>query len=164
MITVEQFKDWWLTNNRPIKVPFKNCIHDTDIACAIVLYREKNYQVEMYICKPNKESTPHSHPGVESINMYLTGDLTFKKGDDSFADLSEYQKENSNDGTHILLGMINEINDGNTPHTLKIGDSGGAFLIFQRWTKEDPSSVAVVYEGESLGEIHDKVKRVGHVV
>jgi hypothetical protein len=161
-MTVEEFKNWWFKNKRPIKIPFKNPIHDTDIACAIVLYREMNYQVEMYICKPNKESTPHTHPGIDSINMYLTGDLGFKKGDGTYADLSMYQKAKE-DGTHALLGCINEENDGSTPHTLKIGSSGGSFLIFQKWNRENPSSVAVVYDGESLGEIHDKVKRISNV-
>ena len=155
MITVEEFKNRWIKNNRPIRVPFKNAIHVTDIAYALCLYREENYQVELYICRADTESPMHSHPGVESISMYLTGDLQFFREGEPLKDLSKYQIEDAN-GFHPLLGCISEINDGTKEHALKIGKTGGAFLIFERWSDQLPTSVTTNWKGELVGDIHKK--------
>jgi hypothetical protein len=148
---VQEFKDWWIKSGRPLKPPFKDPIHVTDIAYALCLYREKQFQVELYICKPNTESPAHKHPNIHSISMYLTGDLTFLK-DGKFADLSMYQKEGK-DGAHFLLGQTADANDG-TDHALKIGSAGGSFLIFEHWLKDTPVSVTTHWEGELVGDMH----------
>ena len=152
---VEQFRDWWLKAGRPFRPPFKNAIHTTDIAYALCLYREGRYQVEMYICKPNTQSPMHKHPGVESVSMYLAGHLEFAKDNSEFADLSAYQKPQAN-GAHMLLGKGVEVNDGTKDHALRIGSTGGAFLIFEHWKDKDPVSVTTHWEGELVGQEHAK--------
>ena len=160
--TVEQFKDWWIKSGRPFRPPFKNCIHTTDIAYSLCLYREGQYQVELYVCKPNTESPMHSHPNVESISMYLTGDLSFSDIQGKFADLSAYQWPRQ-DGSHMLLGKTADKNNG-TPHALKTGSRGGSFLIFEHWLKDNPSSVTTHWEGEYVGPMHAKTIEANHVV
>jgi hypothetical protein len=151
---VEEFKNWWLKAGRPLKPPFEKPIHTTDIAYAICLYREKQYQVELYICKPNTESPYHSHPGIESVSVYLAGNLSFGRKDVGFIDLSEYQKSQEN-GAHMLLGKSIESNF-ETEHALKIGPEGGAFLIFEKWYTKSPTSVTINWEGETVGKLHDQ--------
>ena len=158
--TVEQFKDWWVKAGRPLKPPFKNCIHTTDIAYAMCLFRKDQFQVELYVCKPNTKSPMHSHPNIDSISMYLTGDLSFADEQGSFTDLSQYQKPKEN-GAHMLLGKVAETNNGKS-HALKIGPTGGSFLIFEHWKKGDPSSVTVHWEGDLVGEKHAKTIEESH--
>ena len=149
---VQQFKEWWLANGCPIKPPFDKPIHATDIAYALCVYRSGRFQVELYIVKPNTETTKHSHPNIDSISMYLTGNMTFAKENEEYIDLSKLQKEGAN-GTHVLLGSIAETNNGKV-HSLKVGPEGGAFLIFEFWKDRDPVSVTVHWEGDLVGEQH----------
>jgi len=150
--SAQEFRQWWIKNGRPIKPPFKNAIHTTDIAYALCLFRKLNCQVELYICKPNTESPVHRHPGVQSISVYLTGNLCFAGEDGMFKDVSEFQTP-TEEGTHRLLGTSIEANDGK-PHALRVGPEGGAFLIFERWDNGDPVSVTMNWEGELVGEKH----------
>ena len=153
---VLSFKDWWMAAGCPIVPPFKNAIHCTDIAYALCIYRSGRFQVELYIVKPNTETTKHSHPNVESISMYLTGNMSFADEQGNYKDLNQFQIENEN-GTHKLLGSIAEVNDGKL-HALKVGPEGGAFLIFEYWKDRDPVSVTVHWEGELVGEQHAQTK------
>lgn len=151
--SVEMFARAWMAK-RLWRPPFKNAIHTTDIAYAMCIFRQENYQVELYICKPNTETTRHSHPNVESLSLYLTGNLSFAKDNGDFMDVSMHQEEKPN-GTHKLLWARAEENKG-TPHALRVGKEGGAFLIFERWLDGEPSSVTVNWEGEYVGEEHVK--------
>ena len=153
---VMAFKDWWLANGHPIKPPFKLPIHCTDIAYALCLYRVGRFQVELYIVKPNTGSPLHSHPNIESVSMYLTGNISFSDAEGNYRDLTEFQVEGDL-GTHKLLGAVAEENDGKM-HALKVGPEGGAFLIFEYWKDRDPVSVTVHWEGELVGEQHAQTK------
>jgi hypothetical protein len=150
------FKDWWMNAGCPIAPPFKNPIHCTDIAYALCIYRSGRFQVELYIVKPNSETTKHSHPNIESISMYLTGNMSFADESGNYKDLSQFQTENDN-GTHKLLGAIAEENDGKL-HALKVGNEGAAFLIFEYWKDRDPVSVTVHWKGDLVGEQHAQTK------
>lgn len=156
MKTVQEFMNWWIKSGHPIKPPFEKPIHTTDIAYALCLYREGRFQVELYVCKANTESPRHKHPNVESISMYLTGNLSFAKAGEEFTDLSKYQIERA-DGAHLLLGRFVESNDGKE-HALRVGPEGGAFLIFEHWKDRDPSSVTMHWDGELVGNKHATTK------
>jgi hypothetical protein len=93
--------------------------------------------------------------------MYLTGDLQFYKKDE-FVDLSQYQKEGEN-GAHFLLGKTADVNLGDG-HALRIGKTGGSFLIFEHWLKDSPASVTTHWEGELVGEEHANTIEAAHVV
>jgi hypothetical protein len=153
---LQEFKDWWMKNGCPIIPPFENPIHCTDIAYALCIYRSGRFQVELYVVKPNTETTRHSHPNIESISMYLTGNMSFAKENGEYIDLSALQKETEN-GTHVLFGSVAESNDGQV-HSLKVGPEGGAFLIFEFWKDRDPVSVTVHWEGDLVGDQHAQTK------
>jgi len=150
---VKEFMGWWIKAGRPIKPPFEHPIHITDMAYALTIYREGQYQIELYICKPNTQTQVHSHPGIESLSVYLAGNLTFAKDGGKFLDLSGHQFERE-DGAHWLLGKSVEAIDGND-HALKVNAEGGSFLLFQKWHDKKPRSVATEYAGTTLGPKHD---------
>lgn len=150
---VTDFKQWWLDNKAPMSPPFDSAIHITDMAYALTLYRVEQFQVEIYICKPNTQTEIHKHPNIESISVYLTGNLEFANNEGKFVDLSWFQAE-TKFGTHFLLGKSIDVNRGES-HALRVGKEGGAFLLFEKWLTEKPSSVAVIYDGKTLGPKHD---------
>jgi len=153
-MNVKEFMQSWYDMGSPIRPPFEHAVHCTDMAYALTIYRKGQYQIELYICRPNTQTKVHSHPGIESISVYLTGNLTFAKPDGAFRDLSQYQFA-TEDGTHVLLGKFVDSVDG-TEHALKVNEEGGSFLLFQKWHNKKPRSVAIEYDGETLGPLHDE--------
>jgi hypothetical protein len=104
--------------------------------------------------RPNSETPMHSHPGISAISLYLTGNMDFSREEGVFSDLSQYQKANKI-GYHQLIGQHIESIEG-TAHAVRTHKEGGAFLIFEHWHDEDPSSVAVAWEGELVGKQHEQ--------
>jgi hypothetical protein len=151
--TVQEFAGWWL-KHRPLRPPFEDAIYQTDMTLSLCLYRHENFQVELYIMKPNETSKPHSHPGVDSYFVYLGGNLEFGDANGEFKDLSEFQKA-APSGAHILLGRTAEAINGE-PHSVRTFKEGGSFLSFERWHDKKPNSVAVNWKGDPVGEVHAK--------
>jgi hypothetical protein len=151
---VYQFKDWWV-ENRPIFPPFKNGTFITDLAYSLCLFRSGQFQVELYIIKPNSTSPEHAHPGVDSVFMYLGGNIEFGKEDGSYNDLSLDQVEQEN-GTHKLFGRTAEAMDG-AMHSVRTFDQCGAFLSFEHWKTKEPDSVVLNWKGKPDGEKHQKL-------
>jgi len=157
--TVEEFRDWYMGNGMPIRPPFKNPVFATDNAMSLCLFREGRFQVEMYISEPNSTSPPHTHPGVESAFVYLAGNIQFNLEGRDNPDVQQWQVA-SPDGYHSLLGKTVSSPDG-IPHWLGIGPEGGAFLSFEYWKDQDPVSVTVNWNGDSVGKEHDKILNKG---
>jgi hypothetical protein len=150
--TVEGFKNAWLKAGCPIAPPFKNAVYTTDIAYSLVLYRKGQYQVELYTCKPSTQAPLHQHPNVDSLFIYLAGNIDFGMADGSFTDLAKYQHETP-EGNHMLLGKTAAALNG-AAHTLRVYEEGGAFLSFEKWLNDDPTSVTVHWTGEPVGADH----------
>ena len=159
--SVEEFQNWWLTNGKPIRPPFKDAAFTTDIAYSLCLFREGKFQVELYISKPNTQAPMHSHPDVDSSFIYLGGNHEFGEPDGSFRDLKDYQKENPENGAHILLGTT-LLALSATPHRLRVGPEGGSFLSFEMWREDKPTSVTVHWDGEPVGEQHIETMNKHH--
>jgi hypothetical protein len=160
--TVEEFAKWWLSHGCTIRPPFKNPVFTTDIAYSLVLFREGQYQVELYICKPNTSSPNHHHPGVDSFFVYLGGNLEISFDGVLTQSLRDLQKEGPN-GRHFLLGQF-ITHPSSTGHSLEVFDEGGAFLSFEKWNTQEPSSVTVNWAGEPVGEEHQQTIKEHHAV
>ena len=153
--TVEQFRDWYFKNGAPLRPPFHDPVFYTDNAMSLCLFREGQYQVELYITEPNSTSPPHTHPGVDSCFVYLAGNIQFNLEDRDNPDVSQWQTEKA-DGTHALFGKTVSSPDG-ISHWLLIGKEGGAFLSFEYWKDKAPVSVTMNWEGEPVGQVHSKI-------
>jgi hypothetical protein len=152
--TVIEFKDWWLKAGCPIRPPFANAIYTTEMSHTLVLYRVGPFQVELCTCKPNSQAPMHSHPGVDSYFIYLTGNIDFGLSDGSFTDSASLQREGKG-GAHLLMGQGAHAMSG-AMHTLKVKEEGGAFLSFEKWNGRTPDSVTVNWEGDPIGDEHSK--------
>lgn len=156
--TLHEFRDWYISCGMPIMPPFKNAIFASDLAYGLCIYRSGQYQVELYITKPNTEPPYHSHPGVESSFMHLAGNVEFKAPDTAYnANASAYQYQHPNGNHHVLFGLFAELPAGGV-HTAWCGKEGGAFLSFERWdTLIEPTSVTVNWVGDTAGPEHTNI-------
>ena len=117
MNDLEGFKNWWL-DCRIIDPPLDNSLVFVADTHGIVLYRQNEYQVELFIVKPNSEIKPHVHPNVDSFEVYLSGDITFMC--------------NGIIGEQHYLGTTTRVTP-NSWHGGTIGARGGSFLSIQKW-------------------------------
>lgn len=117
---IEAFTAWWLTN-RVIKPPLEgnSGLNHIGPTHAVVLYREGPFQVELLSVKPDAKLPPHRHPNIDSIEIYMSGDIAFTCGD----------KENY---TSELRIPPNEL------HSAESGPRGGCALSFQHWLNGVP--------------------------
>lgn len=155
--TLEEFAEWYKKEGFPIRPPFEDPIYVTDISYSYVLYREGQYQAELYLVRPNTSSPDHSHPGVENIIMVWGGDVSFKQNQ-TYHDLTKYYEEPSENGTNKLFGMCSDKLTDSQTHALFAGNKGGAFLSLEKWPEHiRPNSVTINWAGEPVDENHGKM-------
>lgn len=153
--TVEEFAQWWVSQGAPIRPPFKNAIYFTEMTASLCLFRAGKYQVELYLVKPDMECPPHSHPGVDSYFVYLTGHLEFGQEDGTFINSDEGQEEGPN-GAHMMLGRAIAALNGEK-HAVRSHAPGASYLSFEKWNEGSPDSVAVNWVGETVGDLHTSI-------
>lgn len=138
---VEEFAAWYKVNKFPIR-PVDDPVYVTEISMSYVLFREGQFQAELYLVKPNTGSPDHSHPGIENIIMPWGGDIGTTADNISPA---------------LFCGQGPVIKEGAT-HALHTGDKGGAFLSLERWDDSlKPTSVTIRWKGETCGDEHTKL-------
>jgi len=158
---VEQFAKWYEENNFPVRPPQENAVFRTDNASAVVLYREGQFQAELYIGDPNSVTPEHSHPGVESIVMFLTGEGNTTVNGKEVADPKPYFNKVNNDGTSILFKQSIRLNPKDS-HGLTTYGKGFAFLSIEQWPDNvQPTSVAAHWHGDTTGDTHNSLITTG---
>jgi hypothetical protein len=153
---VEKFAEWYEKAGYPIRPPQENAIFRTNNASALVLYREGQFQVELYIGDANSVTPEHSHPGVESIIVYLSGEGTTTVNCIKEKDPAPFFDKVNPDGTSILFKVASRIYPQDT-HGLTTGNKGFAFYSIEKWDDSiKPTSVTVEWEGETTGDLHNE--------
>ena len=119
---LESFFNWWMSckAQRP---PCDEIINVDGQFTEIILYREGQFQVQLVIAQPDTEIPDHIHPGVDSYEVYMSGDLRFRRDADAFC---------PQDPGISHLRVLPESYHGAT-----VGPRGGTFLSIQHWT--DPT-------------------------
>jgi quercetin dioxygenase-like cupin family protein len=112
-----QFKDWWI-NNRPFNTPEINALSHVSDTYGVVLYRQSPYQVELFNVKPNSVIPLHTHPDVDSFEVFVGGDIEF------ICD-GIVKKQN------LLGGSIRVL--PSSWHGGTFGERGGCFISIQKW-------------------------------
>jgi hypothetical protein len=154
--TVEEFVEWYKEEGFPFRPPQNNSIYRTNNASAVVLWREGRFQAELYIADANNTTPDHSHPGVESVIMYLSGDGNTTINSKEVTDPKPFWDLTNEDGTSVLFKQSLRVDPKDT-HGLITGDRGFAFLSLEMWPEDiETTSVTVHWEGETTGDVHDK--------
>ena len=149
---LKEFKNWYLKNSK-IDTPYDNPLMFIDGISGITLYRKKPYQVQLFICEPNTIITEHSHPNIDSYEMFLWGMKFTHKGkiviDEKMALL---ERNNMPRCSHWTLRIKpNELHGGNAL------EKGGSFISIQKWLNNiNPTHVSKDWNGNILGKKHEK--------
>ncbi len=115
----------------------------------VLLYRKGVWQVEMWIVPPNYIVPEHTHPNVDTYEMYLGGDIAFSHdgywaGEDKLIPM----RDDTQVGTLIRVNSDDK-------HGGAFGPRGGVFLSLQRWMNgHKPHTVASDYEGKAFNDGH----------
>jgi len=151
---LKEFVVWYKAEGFPIRPPFEDPIYITDISYSYVLYREGQYQAELYLIKPNSETPDHSHPGIENVIMTWGGDLQININNE-FKDLTGFNSRASN-GTSRLFGFFGDTLTDEQTHAVITGAKGCALLSLEKWPEGvKPTSVTVRWAEKTVGSEHD---------
>ena len=135
--------------NRP---PVNNAVQFYSSIAGITLWQENNFQVQMFICKPNTKIENHVHPNVDSYEVYLNGDVDFYINNKKVVDDKFITGEKN--GHSRAYGMTARIKP-DTLHSAFIGDRGGSFLSIQHWLKGNPSHIGNDWVGKAVSKEHE---------
>ncbi len=124
---VVEFTNWWNKAGMPILPPVNSEVFVTDDATAFCLFRNGQFQVELYLIHPNPMFDNHEHPGVEIIQMNTTG---------SYGSFSEILRDGDSHGN--LLASRSQ-------------QKGLSLLTFEHWLKDEPSTAAAAWKGLTVG-------------
>jgi hypothetical protein len=134
---VREFAEWYISAGLPILFPLDNEIFCSDDATATCLFRKERFQVELYMIHPRPLVPKHSHPYLEVIEMRINSVLLL-------ANLS-----------HTLLP-----DESHGPGIRLEADSVGFPLIaFQHWLDRDPTTIAAMWKGLTVGPKHRELIR-----
>lgn len=143
--SLQDFAQWYKKSHYPVRPPQDSVVTVTDISTSSVVYRNANYQVELYMVKPNTNTPTHGHPGVENLIMYISGDINYV-----------------HNGTNISLDTQSHtpvLKDGDT-HALFSGPRGAVFYSIEKWPEQaTPSSLVNVWDGPAVGAQHEKIRQ-----
>ena len=125
------FATWWM-NTKTFLPPIENNVSKDDKLTGTVLYRDGQYQVELFTIKSKTKSEMHVHPNVDSYEIYVSGDINFVINGENF---------NCIEGD--VIPSLTRI----YPHYLHTGETfekGGSFLSIQKWLNGvSPTSVTI---------------------
>lgn len=117
----------------------------------LVLHRQGAYQAQLWLCDPNSHITPHKHPGVDQVHIFISGsaDFTINGQPQVVRDaLRELPNGRSNANGYAVRVHPGDVEEA------KIGPEGWAFITCQHWLNGKPQSVEIDWEGEPLDAAH----------
>lgn len=150
---LSSFAHWYLNSgdiNR-VYTPFKNPLLFIEGVSGIVLYRNENYQVELFICQPNTIIPEHTHPDVDSYECFLYG-MKFTHSGETVIDSEQALEETEGMPAYAYQTIRVRPND---PHGGTASKNGGAFISIQRWLNNvEPTHVSSNWDGDTMGDNH----------
>ena len=113
----------------------------------VALFRRGTWQVQLFVCDPNSEIVDHIHPNVDSIEVYVGGDVYFRHSWKTILTPEIIATPDFHD-----LSIRVRPQDW---HGASIGPRGGSFLSLQHWLHGvAPISVHLDWVGEPLDAEH----------
>ena len=155
MDVLEQFCNDYLAKSPVIgAVPFAGAVSRVEDVTCILMYRRDQFQVQMFAVPEGTIIPEHTHPNVDSIEVYVGGNIQLSVG-----------------GKHVYPAEILFENSGplklasrrgervrvrpDQIHGATIGAGGAVFLSIQHWLNGvAPHCVAADYDGVAMGEHH----------
>jgi hypothetical protein len=149
---LEMFLNWYTRVPSIGMVPTVDPVHYLDGVTCVTMYRKAPYQVQMFIVPPNHIIPAHTHPNVDSFEVYVGGQINFSHSGKWVATEEEVYGEI--DEMPQLRGRAIRVLP-NDLHGGTFGPKGGVFLSVQKWLNgKEPTCVAADYDGPVMGPEH----------
>lgn len=133
------FANWWC-QHRYLRPPFDSTVVTfDDNVVGTTLYREGQYQVQLFTVKPHTEIVDHIHPNVDSYEVYVGGQIEFRLHGEK---ITRFDTQVEANGIVSEFGKMIRVLPTSS-HGGTFGQMGGCFLSIQHWTNPNvpPSSV-----------------------
>lgn len=145
----------WVLNKSPNigVIPLSNAVHYVEDVLSVTWVRLPPYQVQLFIVPPNYIIPEHTHPNVDSFEVYLGGQIRFSI-DGKFV-ITEDEFSNPDEiGVSRMRGHTIRVKP-DTLHGGIFGPSGGVFMSVQHWLNGvEPHCVGSDYSGVVMGKRH----------
>jgi hypothetical protein len=149
MDELEQFYHWY-ASNPGFLVPQDRAQDFIEGLTALTIHRSGPFQVQLVIVSPNIVIPTHTHPDVDSFEVFLRGMVFHLNGE---VLVNEAQRDERT-GVMPAAAFTSIRVRPSDPHGGHAGPSGGAFLSIQQWSRE-PTSVGDSWVGTHLGKSHE---------
>jgi hypothetical protein len=156
---LDSFTRWYIYNLKSGKMilnPVFDCVSRVGTNSGIVVYRNEQLQVQLWMADPSSDIVEHTHPNVESYEVYFGSQTYFKKEGKlviTEKDIENLESDFDKYRDEILYNCIKISTE--TKHSGYAGPKGGAFLSIQHWKNNiKPSSVEKDWDGDILGKDH----------
>lgn len=141
----------WFSHQTPVPLAPFDAVTFVGEFAQLTLIRQPPYQVQVCLCRPNSIIPEHRHPDVDTILVYVAGEILLTI--DGKEAVREAEIKINPDGRCSHLGMSWRLKPG-VLHGAKIGAAGAAFMTIQKWVLGEPKSVELNWVGPPLGADH----------
>lgn len=115
---LDHFLMWYL-HHKPVCPPNGEIINNDGRVIETILFRQDQFQVQQCVVLGDTELPDHVHPEVDSFEVYVAGDITFRANGDEFTPGTPMTD-------HLRIKPF-------TAHGGSFGKRGGVFLSVQHW-------------------------------
>jgi hypothetical protein len=152
---LERFCGWFLKNMPVIgAVPFEGAVSKVENVTSILLYRQGQFQVQMFAVPEGTIIPEHTHPNVDSIEVYVGGNIRFSHSGKYVYGEEQLRPKTGPLRCALKRGTTIRVRP-NDVHGGVFGKGGGVFLSVQHWLNGvQPHCVSADYDGVTMGEHH----------
>jgi len=152
---LEKFCDWFL-KEMPVlgAVPFAGAVSKVQDVTSILLFRKDQFQVQMFAVPEGTIIPEHTHPNVDSIEVYVGGNIHFSHSGKYVYPADQLRPMDGPLKLPFKRGMTIRVRP-NDVHGGVFGEGGGVFLSVQHWLNGvQPHCVSADYDGITMGDDH----------
>lgn len=157
---LDVFAKWYLSEGIKNLRPPNKSVYNYGVVVSNVLFREGPFQVEMFLIPPstNIVLNEHSHPNVDSFELYLSGEIMFTLEGEQV--VNDQDAKSVVDGSSKMLGTLIRVHPG-VKHGAKVGNDGGSFISIQHWLNGViPTSVGLDWNSSVDGDNYQEAPKV----
>lgn len=163
MDVLEDYCYWFLTSTGPTGwIPFESPVWQVENVTSVLMHRQGQFQTQMFIVPPHTIVPEHTHPNVDSYEIYGGGEIRFSHSGKLLSEDHECVIDpDSPMGLAALHRTIVRVKP-NDVHGGFTGENGGVFFSVQHWLNNvKPHCVAADYIGKTMGDHHLGCVRFG---
>jgi hypothetical protein len=134
-------------------IPLLGAVHMVEDVMSVTWYRNGPFQVQLFVVPPNYVIPEHTHPNVDSFEVYLGGQIRFSLHGEFVYPEEDFTVPDEFGLSKNRAKVIRVLPDA--LHGGVFGESGGVFMSVQKWLNGvQPTCVGSDYTGVVMGEKH----------